>query len=448
MNHLFYYTVGYSDKYVDCLKLSIASLRKYNKNSDIIVLVDESLAEKAQAVISDVKFILCPDSKTPEEASMRKLKIFDYDIQKYSTVLFIDSDIIIHTNINTIVSSIVSYNKVYVFSEKSYMYPEFKDRNVNFHTESYWSLNNYSQSDLDYLSNTNTEVFNAGLFAFKPTTGMKNHFIAMNNMIQAHNGPFFYEQSFMNVYFNLNGMTDRTLFTDDNYILFPNEDTNYNGKIIHFCGAVADGYTKYNKMNSYINKYMNTDSITIYNTRLEMIHALIHKNSVIAEIGIFKGTFARELYDLLLPTEFYLIDLFSGYTCSGNEHGNNVVYTDMDNEYRQMISYSQGKRGLVILKGDSSTMLSRLPDNTFDMIYIDGDHSYEGCKKDLLEAYKKVKNGGYICGHDYEMNMSKANTMYQFGVKQAVDEFCLNFNQTIVAKGNDGCVSYAIQLKK
>jgi cephalosporin hydroxylase len=79
------------------------------------------------------------------------------------------------------------------------------------------------------------------------------------------------------------------------------------------------------------------------------------------------------------------------------------------------------------------------------MIYIDADHSYEGCKRDLNISFKKVKSGGYIMGHDYEMNMNKAQKEYSFGVKQAVDEFCISYNQRICAKGFDGCVSYAIQ---
>jgi predicted O-methyltransferase YrrM len=84
----------------------------------------------------------------------------------------------------------------------------------------------------------------------------------------------------------------------------------------------------------------------------------------------------------------------------------------------------------------------------FDVVFIDGDHSYEGCKRDLVVAYSKVKPNGYILGHDYELNMKKAQTAWEFGVRQAVDEFCVQTGQTIKAKGLDGCVSYAIQVCK
>ncbi len=103
---------------------------------------------------------------------------------------------------------------------------------------------------------------------------------------------------------------------------------------------------------------------------------------------------------------------------------------------------------VVLNKGDSSHELSRFEDDTFDAIYLDGDHSYAGCKKDLDVAIRKIKPGGWIMGHDYQMNMAKARTFYSFGVKKAVDEFCEAFKQEIVALAMDGCVSFAIHIKK
>lgn len=59
--------------------------------------------------------------------------------------------------------------------------------------------------------------------------------------------------------------------------------------------------------------------------------------------------------------------------------------------------------------------LNSLPDpklfGGFDLVHVDGDHSYEGCKRDLewaLETCPKV-----IIGHDY---------LLEPGVKRAVDE--------------------------
>ena len=121
---------------------------------------------------------------------------------------------------------------------------------------------------------------------------------------------------------------------------------------------------------------------------------------------------------------------------------------NLDETYKALQETYKNSPEVTIMKGDGVASLETFPDNTFDMIYIDGDHSYEGCRRDLMVAYAKVKPGGFIMGHDYEMNMCKARNYYNFGVKNAVDQFCELFGQKLVARGLDGCVSYAIQLQK
>ena len=187
---------------------------------------------------------------------------------------------------------------------------------------------------------------------------------------------------------------------------------------------------------------------TLFETREQMVELLVRPDSAIAEIGVFKGTFSKFLYEHLQPSKLVLFDLFEGQMCSGNQDGNFVEYTDLAKDFVQIQEWAKSKPEIVFEKGDSSTLLSRYPDQFFEMIYIDGDHSYGGVKRDLEQAVKKVKPGGWIMGHDYEMNMNKAKTVYNFGVKRAVDEFCETYKQTVLAKGNDGCVSYAIQMTK
>lgn len=182
----------------------------------------------------------------------------------------------------------------------------------------------------------------------------------------------------------------------------------------------------------------------LFPTRNDMVASLVPKGGMYAEIGVFAGTFSRYLLTVLAPSRLYLLDLFDGNMGSGDQDGNNFSQVNLSTVYNALAADSR----FTVLKGDSSTRLSELPDSSLDMVYIDGDHGYEGCMRDLRVAFAKVKADGWIMGHDYEMNMTKARTMYTFGVKQAVDEFCQTFNQTISAKGLDGCVSYAIRLVK
>lgn len=182
----------------------------------------------------------------------------------------------------------------------------------------------------------------------------------------------------------------------------------------------------------------------LFDTRINMIDSLVLKRGVYAEIGVFAGTFSKTLFEILSPKQLYLLDLFEGTAVSGDQDGNNLSSINLSDVYKEIVL----NPNFTVLKGDSSTRLSELQDSSIDMVYIDGDHGYEGCMRDLRVAFDKVKCGGWIMGHDYEMNMTKARSSYVFGVKQAVDEFCSTFNQKIVAKGMDGCVSYAIQIVK
>jgi lipopolysaccharide biosynthesis glycosyltransferase len=190
--------------------------------------------------------------------------------------------------------------------------------------------------------------------------------------------------------------------------------------------------------------------ISIFDNRNEMIKYYCDKisNPKILEIGVFKGDFLEYLVKECNIGSVDCVDLFEGITCSGDADGNNVIYYDVGKSYLELSEKYKDVLNIRLHKSNSITFLQNQEDNKYDIIYIDGDHSYNGVKNDLTNAYNKIQNGGYIMGHDYEMNMKKAKNIYDFGVKKAVDEFCINYKQTIISKANDGCVSFCIHINK
>jgi hypothetical protein len=57
-----------------------------------------------------------------------------------------------------------------------------------------------------------------------------------------------------------------------------------------------------------------------------------------------------------------------------------------------------------LIRGDSTSFLPMLRDDTFDFIYIDGDHKYEKAKADIVQAKRLVKKDyGVICGDDLDV---------------------------------------------
>jgi len=246
--NLVYYTHGYNNKFLDMLDLSIKSLRIKN-NNDIVIICDESFINDAKEKLkhyNNIYFHPVKDSKSAPEASMNKLKIFDYEnINNYEKILFIDSDIIIHTDLNNIFNNINEDNLLYVKRESL---------NTEDHKNIYYSLQLYTEEQLDNFKRDNTFVFNAGQFGFINSEQMKTHFNNINNLIRNHKGESFYEQSFMNHYFNLHKLKNDDIL-DNNVRLFPENDVMYENKIIHFCG-LGEGNPKFERMSNYFNKFI------------------------------------------------------------------------------------------------------------------------------------------------------------------------------------------------
>ena len=71
------------------------------------------------------------------------------------------------------------------------------------------------------------------------------------------------------------------------------------------------------------------------------------------------------------------------------------------------------------VKSDSVAAADRYVDNSLDMVYLDGGHSYEQVLADLNAWYPKVKIGGVISGHDFVFD----HPVSRAGVVRAVLEF-------------------------
>ena len=131
-----------------------------------------------------------------------------------------------------------------------------------------------------------------------------------------------------------------------------------------------------------------------------------------AEIGVAFGDFSESILKICSPQKLYFIDLWEGERFGG---GLECVKKKFESEI---------DKGIVeIHKGYSVQKLEEFSDNSLDWIYIDTVHDYMTTKMELELSLKKVKIGGYICGHDYaKYNVHSRN---YYGVYDAVNEFAV-----------------------
>ena len=136
------------------------------------------------------------------------------------------------------------------------------------------------------------------------------------------------------------------------------------------------------------------------------------RHGVCAEIGTQTGVFAKEILKRMQPKKMHIVD---------------ISFTVFENDYFKPF-VDEGS--VQLHEGDSSTILKSFPDEYFDMIYIDGDHSYEGITKDLKEAINKIKKNGYIVCNDY--TIFSACELITYGTCRAINEAVIEHNLELV----------------
>jgi predicted O-methyltransferase YrrM len=125
----------------------------------------------------------------------------------------------------------------------------------------------------------------------------------------------------------------------------------------------------------------------------------------ILEIGSYLGASTTAMGHAIQGRgiEMYCLDCWHDYQGQGFfEHAlAGTAATDRDILSRFLKNTGFLGEQLRILKGTSVQFRDLLPTGFFDLIFIDAAHDYENVKQDIRIAFKAIKPGGIICGHDY-----------------------------------------------
>lgn len=144
-----------------------------------------------------------------------------------------------------------------------------------------------------------------------------------------------------------------------------------------------------------------------------------------AEIGVRFGKNAEQLLELLPRLDLLLVDRWEkpppgdSFYNSGDGIAQRPAGHLRKAYHETLRRTDRFKTRINIMKMSSVEAAKRMLDKTFDFVFIDADHSYDGVKCDIINWLPKVKIGGFLCGHDYGHQRIGE-------VKKAVDEMLGN----------------------
>lgn len=122
----------------------------------------------------------------------------------------------------------------------------------------------------------------------------------------------------------------------------------------------------------------------------------------VAELGCWKGRSLCAVAEIIKERKIQVVavDTFAGTDGEGN--GMASPEAAKRENVRQMFLDNTVKFGLhpSIEQMTTHEASLRFPDNYFDLVFIDANHTREGSQRDMQDWWPKVKRGGVLSGHD------------------------------------------------
>ena len=253
MKNLIAYAVAGSIEYLECVLLSIKSVKHATTDEiDFLILCDNNIFEQSRThQIPNVTYWCVSDvPNTPYACFLYRFRIFDAypRLHEYDMMMYLDADILVYLDVNAL------------FASTKRLFPSFKgihvnkDRDKDEHHHCIWysSFGAYVPSDIEYFEKHQIYPFCSGTWITKVSKEMCQHM--MNVYETLITKPLILtDQPYVNEYFNTRNLTNQHIFLD-NYIVFPsmNEHCEYQfdktDKIVHFTGAPGTGNRKLDVM--------------------------------------------------------------------------------------------------------------------------------------------------------------------------------------------------------
>jgi hypothetical protein len=167
---------------------------------------------------------------------------------------------------------------------------------------------------------------------------------------------------------------------------------------------------------------MNEDkAVQLVSDRRRLLDLLSLEGKSCAEIGVCSGSYASEIR-ARRPKILHLVDSWAMegrrlFTPGEIENG-------MGENGYLAVRLKFGKDPSVVITRKTSFEASlSIQEKTLDFVYIDAAHGFADVFCDLLLWYPKLKKGGWLAGHDFNLRRYK--------VREAVEAFLLRSGERI-----------------
>lgn len=156
-----------------------------------------------------------------------------------------------------------------------------------------------------------------------------------------------------------------------------------------------------------------------------------NKKISVIEIGARYGDSSEVILKNLNIKKYYIVDPYISY--DDYKDGFNDIISEDSTIYEKTRKRLKD-HPVEFIRKFSDDAYSMFDDNSIDLIFVDGNHSYEYVLSDIRNYTPKVKGGGIICGDDYFMRNKKndinciGNQYDQDMVYEAVQEYYRDYN--------------------
>lgn len=176
-----------------------------------------------------------------------------------------------------------------------------------------------------------------------------------------------------------------------------------------------------------------------FNIKREQLLKLMPADSTCAELGVGKGKFSEQILKIAKPQLHYAVDLWGPIDTDiqGTYYADQETWDKRFQEIQdKFIDYNVN-----FIRDFTYNIGKFVNPKTFDWVYVDGDHTYDGCMKDLQAVKELVKDDGFILGHDYRPAWSARPF---WGVVESVNDFVKENNYLLTIVTTELYASYLI----